>query len=386
MDNYDVVIIGGGIHGVGAAQAAAAAGYSVLLLEKNHLAYGTSSRSSKLIHGGLRYLESAQISLVYECLHERHLLTRLAPELVRLEKFFIPVYNNTSRSRLTLRLGLSMYALLGGLKPSTRFRTLKKDKWSSLDGLTQDNLKAVFQYYDGRTDDAALTRAVMHSAVELGAHHIIPAEFISAEVETDKVQVTYSENNNIKHCQCSALVNATGPWINQLLKKITPQKPEKNIDLIQGSHLILDDFPIKHCFYLEAPQDKRPVFLLPWKDKTLLGTTEADFSGELDKLQPKQQEKDYLLEVVQHYFPTQNSFRVTDAFAGVRVLPSGDGAYFNKPRETLLHRSHPRVINVYGGKLTTYRLVGKRIIDSIQDILPTVEIRALTEKIRLKPD
>ena len=116
MDNYDVLIIGGGIHGVGTAQAAAAAGYSVLLLEKNHLAYGTSSRSSKLIHGGLRYLESAQISLVYECLHERHLLTQLAPDLVRLEKFYIPVYNNTSRSRLTLRLGLSMYALLGRTK------------------------------------------------------------------------------------------------------------------------------------------------------------------------------------------------------------------------------------------------------------------------------
>lgn len=386
MDNYDVVIIGGGIHGVGVAQAAAAAGHSVLLLEKKHLAYGTSSRSSKLIHGGLRYLESVQLPLVYECLHERHLLTRLAPELVRLDRFYIPVYNNTSRSRLTLRLGLSMYALLGGLKASTRFRTLNHKQWHTLDGLKQDNLKAVFQYYDGRTDDAALTRAVMQSAIELGAESNIPAEFISADVEKNKVQITYSESNIIKHCQSSVLINATGPWINQVLNKITPVKAEKKISLIQGSHLVLDELPVKHCFYLEAPRDKRAVFLLPWKDRTLLGTTEVNFTGTLDNLRPQQLEKDYLLDVVQHYFPQHNNFKITDEFSGLRVLPSGEGEHFNKPRETILYRSHDRVINIYGGKLTTYRLVAKRIIDTLHDVLPTAKIKAQTENIYLTAD
>lgn len=273
MDSYDVVIIGGGIHGVGAAQAAAAAGYQVFLLEKNALAYGSSSRSSKLIHGGLRYLESVQFSLVHECLYERHLLTRLAPDLVHLDAFYIPIYESTSRSRLTLRLGLSLYALLGGLKASTRFHALSQSQWRSLDDLNQEGLKAVYQYYDGRTDDNALTQSVMRSAIELGAESVIPAEFISAEIDPDTVHVTYMDNGIEKHCQAGALVNAAGAWVNQVLEKITPTRSVMNIDLVQGTHLILDEMPLKHCFYLVVPQDKRAVFLLPWKNKTLLGTT-----------------------------------------------------------------------------------------------------------------
>ncbi len=235
MDNFDVVVIGGGIHGVGAAQAAAAAGHSVLLLEKSNLAYGSSSRSSKLIHGGLRYLESAQFHLVYECLHERNVLTRIAPGLVHLEKFYVPIYDSTSRSRLTLRTGLSLYALLGGLNSTTHFRSLSKDQWQTLDGLNQQGLKAVFQYYDGRTDDAALTRAVMHSAIELGAESVIPAEFISAECEQDMVNIAYMEKGITKYCQASVLINAAGAWVNPVLEKITPVSGGMPVDLVQGT-------------------------------------------------------------------------------------------------------------------------------------------------------
>ena len=303
MDNYDVVVIGGGIHGVGAAQAAAAAGYSVLLLEQNNLAYGSSSRSSKLIHGGLRYLESAQFHLVYECLHERHLLTRLAPDLVYLDSFYIPIYDSTSRSRLTLRTGLSLYALLGGLHSSTHFQALSKKQWQTLDGLKQPGLKAVYQYYDGRTDDYALTHAVMRSAIELGAESVIPAEFISAQCEPDKVQITYLDNGVEKHCSASVLINATGAWANPVLEKITPVSNGMAVDLVQGTHLVLEGIPINHCFYFEAPQDRRAIFMLPWKNKTLLGTTETLFTGQPENVSPQQHEKEYLLDVVQHYFP-----------------------------------------------------------------------------------
>lgn len=384
MDNYDVVIIGGGIHGVGVAQAAAASGRSVLLLEKTDLACATSSQSTKLIHGGLRYLESAKLSLVYECLRERDLLTRIAPDLVRLEKFHIPIYQSTSRSRLMLRLGLSLYALLGGLKPSTRFHVLDKKQWGALDGLKQDKLKAVYQYHDGRTDDVALTRAIMRSATELDAELAMPAEFISADCESDKVHISYKEDGVEKHCTASVLVNATGAWVNQLLKKITPEQSVMDIDLVQGTHLLLNDMPVKHCFYLEAPQDKRAVFLLPWKNKTLLGTTETSFTGQPDNVQPLRQEKEYLLDVVRHYFPENNTFSVADSFSGIRVLPSGKGSHFSKPRESVLYRSHPRVINIYGGKLTTYRLVAKKIMEKLRDVLPPGNVKALTEDIKLK--
>lgn len=384
MDRYDVVIIGGGIHGVGVAQAAAASGHSVLLLEKTDLACATSSQSTKLIHGGLRYLESAKFSLVYESLQERDLLTRIAPDLVRLEKFHIPIYQSTSRSRMILRLGLSLYALLGGLRPSTRFHVLDKKQWDTLDGLKQDKLKAVYQYHDGRVDDVALTRAVMHSATELDAELAVPAEFTSADCESDKVHVSYKEGGVEIHCTASVLVNATGAWVNQLLKKITPEKSVMNIDLVQGTHLLLNDMPVKHCFYLEAPQDKRAVFVLPWKNKTLLGTTETSFTGQPDDVQPQQHEKDYLLDVVRHYFPENKTFNVAGSFSGLRVLPSGKGSHFRKPRESVLYRSHPRVINIYGGKLTTYRLVAKRVIEKLREVLPSRKVIALTENIELK--
>ena len=161
---YDVVIIGGGIHGVGVAQAAAAAGHRVLLLEKTALASATSSRSSKLIHGGLRYLESAQFGLVRGSLRERTLLLQLAPDLVRRLPFHIPVYAGTTRRPFTIRAGLSLYALLGNLAPDCRFASLPRTDWPDLDGLATDGLQAVFRYYDAQTDDAALTRAVMASA------------------------------------------------------------------------------------------------------------------------------------------------------------------------------------------------------------------------------
>lgn len=385
MSSYDVVIVGGGIHGVGAAQAAAAAGYRVLLLEKNALASGTSSRSSKLIHGGLRYLESGQFSLVRECLTERHILTRLAPELIRLEEFYIPVYASTSRSRLALRLGLSLYALLGGLQPSTRFSVLDPRQWPSLGGLQQQGLKAVYQYYDGRTDDVALTQAVMRSAVQLGAEFVIPAEFMCAQVEQDVVQVIYKENGIEKHCQAAALINAAGPWVNEVLEKISPSYPVLEVDLVQGAHLVLENMPLAHCFYLEAPQDKRAVFLMPWKNQTLLGTTETHFQGRPDTVAPQAHEQDYLLEVVQHYFPG-NTPRVAAAFAGLRVLPSGKGRHFSKPRDTLLYQSHPRIINIYGGKMTTYRLAAERTVKKLHGVLPARTVRSLTANIMLSGD
>ena len=383
MDNYDVVIIGGGIHGVGVAQAAVASGHTALLLEKSGLASETSSKSSKLIHGGLRYLENAQFSLVYECLHERHLLTRIAPDLVKLEAFHIPIYQSTSRSRLALRMGLSLYSVLGGLKPSTRFHVLNKKQWNSLDGLKREGLKAVYQYFDGRTDDEALTQAVMRSAIELGAHLAMPAEFISANCEKDKVHITYIEAGLEKQCTASAMVNASGAWINQVLNKTSPVQPVMDIDLVQGSHLVLNEIPVNHCFYLEAPEDKRAIFLLPWKGKTLVGTTESDFTGQPQNVRVLQEERDYLLDVVHHYFPENNTVNIDDEFSGLRVLPSGEEKNFSKPRETVLHRSHDRVINVYGGKLTTYRIVAKRIIKQLVDVLPARKNQVLTENIKL---
>jgi glycerol-3-phosphate dehydrogenase len=173
--NYDVVVIGAGINGAGVAQAAVAAGYSVLILEKSAIAQGTSSRSSKLIHGGLRYLETAQFRLVRESLRERTLLLSNAPDLVQLKPFYIPVYRTTRRRPWQLRVGLSLYALLAGPERSAIFTTVPSSRWDRLDGLSTRDLQTVFSYNDAQTDDHALTKAVLDSAVNMGAEVAVPA-------------------------------------------------------------------------------------------------------------------------------------------------------------------------------------------------------------------
>ena len=386
-DHFDIVVVGGGIHGVGVAQAAACAGYSVLLLEQSALAAGTSSRSSKLIHGGLRYLEGFDVGLVHESLTERAILLKIAPELVRLKPFFIPVYPETSRRPLTLRAGLSLYAILGGLKRESRFRELARSEWRALDGLRPDNLQAVFQYYDAQTNDADLTHAVMHSAIEFGAELRCPAEFLSADIGASGCEVSYRQGDTDRTCTSSAVVNAAGPWVNTVSERISPLPARMPVDLVQGTHLVLDEGLDAGCYYMEAPQDQRAIFLLPWGKQSMLGTTENLYSGEPAAVTPLAQEVDYLLEVLQHYFP-HRSQQVIDSFAGLRVLPAADSAAFKRTRETQLPVDNPRLprlLAIVGGKLTGYRATAAKVVHTLRRSLPDRRSRADTATLPLKP-
>lgn len=386
-DAFDVVIIGGGIHGVGVAQAAAAEGYSVLLLEQQSLASGTSSRSSKLIHGGLRYLEGHEYGLVRESLSERAILLRIAPELVQLRPFHIPVYPDTSRRPLALRAGLTLYALLGGLNPASRFKKLSHDEWDLLDGLETRNLQAVYRYFDAQTNDVELTRAVMQSALEFGATLSCPSEFLSARIGQRGCEILYRDNSREKTCHARVLVNAGGPWVNSVIERIHPMPAPVAIDLVQGTHLILDSSLEMGCYYLEAPQDRRAVFLLPWGRQSMLGTTESRYRGEPRDVTPQQQEIDYLLEVMQHYFPGR-SRHVDDLFAGLRVLPASDNIAFTRTRETRLpidDSTHPRVLSIVGGKLTGYRATAQKVMHRLRRSLPARKSRADTSTLILKP-
>ena len=386
MTQYDVVVIGGGIHGVGVAQAAAAAGYSVLVLEQSKLAAGSSSRSSKLIHGGLRYLESAQFSLVYECLHERQRLLRLAPELVRLEAFHIPIYKDSKRRPWQLRSGLSLYAMLGGLHRSSLFRQLSPSLGTQLDGLRTDGLQSVFRYYDGMSDDVALTRAVMRSAQSLGAELQMPARFLHALIEEDRVEISYQQGENELFCQAKVLINAAGPWVNEVMERITPTQKMVAVDMVQGSHLILDTELKAGSYYMEAPEDGRAIFFLPWKGKAMLGTTELHYRGPPGDVHVLPEEHEYLLRVMQHYFPALSGTMVVDEFAGLRILPQAEGGtHFSRPRDTRLVHNNKRLLSIYGGKLTTYRLSAEKIIKQLQGILGPAQRVAYTDKLTLEP-
>ena len=271
-DSYDVAVIGGGIHGVGVAQAAVAAGYSVVLFEQKELAYGTSSRSSKLIHGGLRYLESFEISLVRESLRERELLIKLAPDLVRRQSFFIPVYDTTKRGAWTMRAGLTLYSILAGLGKSVRFESVPKKQWGNLDDIRNDGLKKVFRYTDGQTDDRLLTQSVMQSAQSLGAELACPATVSRINIQDSGCEIEFIHNEEVRSIRACAVVNAAGPWANRILEMVTPAPKPMAVDLVQGTHLELPGQVERGCYYLEMPQDGRAVFVMPWKeDRTLLG-------------------------------------------------------------------------------------------------------------------
>lgn len=386
-ENYDIVVIGGGIHGAGVAQAAAAAGYSVLLLERQTIGSGTSSRSSKLIHGGLRYLESAQFGLVRESLREREILLHIAPALVQRVSFFIPVYNTTSRRPWMIRAGLSLYAFLGGLSRSTRFETVPRAQWDKLDGLQTHGLQKVFRYEDAHTDDAVLTQAVMRSAQKLGAVLHCPADFLAATRQGDRFNVRYLKDGDEKSCHTSALVNAAGPWVNAVLERIAPRPSILPLDLIQGAHIIVAGEIHRGVYYLEAPRDGRAVFVMPWKSHTLVGTTETPFHGDPSEVRPRPEEIKYLLETLGRYFPERRG-QLLDSFAGLRVLMHGSVPVFHRSRETVLHPDDPRqvrLVTIYGGKLTGYRATAAKVISHLKTSLPTRAPIADTTEITLLP-
>ena len=386
-DRYEVVVVGAGIHGAGIAQAVAAAGHSVLVLEQyDAAAQGSSSRSSKLIHGGLRYLESGEFHLVRECLRERAILLRNAPHLVDLVRFHIPVDSNTRRRPWLLALGLRVYSLFSW-KP---FHRVPRGSWVQLDGLRRERLDAVFSYYDAQTDDAQLTHSVLASARSLGAEVITGAEFTQARLETGEVEVNYQKNGTANRVRTCILVNAAGAWVNHVLQKVSDSSgapvPTHDIELVQGTHIVVPGH-LSHPYYLEAPQDGRAVFVVPWKDNIMVGTTEQRYQGDPAEVAPTSPEIDYLLQIYNHYFGHDfTGDDVIDVFAGLRVLPGGAGDASGKSRETHIHLNdahQPRVVSIYGGKLTSYRATAEKLLRRISRVLPEATPRANTRSLEL---
>ncbi len=386
MSDLDILVVGAGIHGAGVAQAAAAAGYRVLVLEKNIIASGTSSKSSKLIHGGLRYLESYQFSLVKKSLKERAILCRLAPSLVKLQAFNIPIYNATTRRPWQIRVGLSLYALLGGLRKENLFKRVSRKEMNKRDQLEQHNLQKIYQYHDGQTNDVELTKAVMASAKQLGAELMIGAEINAIQKNTSGFNVGFIKDGQQKNIQTTVVVNAAGPWVNELHRKVQPEVKSLNIDLVQGTHIILDATAPSGIYYLEA-FDKRAVFVMPYEFegeiKTMVGTTEKLFTGKADEVNATTEEVEYLLKIYKSYFPKNKDIKVIHQFAGLRVLPKDEGSMFSRPRDTILHWAIPGLLTLYGGKLTAYRSTSELVIKKIKPLLSKKRRVAYTDQLQL---
>lgn len=384
MLEVDVCVIGGGIQGCGVAQAAAAAGFQTVLMEQTALASATSRRSSKLIHGGLRYLESGQFALVAKSLAERERLLRIAPELVRRVPFYIPIYRHTRRRPWQIALGLSLYAVLGRLRADACFRRVSTRDWSQLNGLRQDGLQAVYQYWDAQTDDRELTRAVMHSALQLGAQLLCPATFVTAHRDSDHYQVEYLQGERHNVLRCRMLINAAGPWVSEVHNNLQTDVPMPEIELVQGTHLLLNQAEPSGVYYVESPSDQRAIFIMPWQGQTLIGTTETVVNGDPATVQPTEHEVDYLRNIAHYYFP-HNDDRVIDQFAGVRVLLKTRRGVFHRPRDTLLftHGELPGYVALIGGKLTAYRVTAEKVLEIVKKQLPVRQAMADTRELNL---
>ncbi len=364
-ERFDVAVIGGGIQGAGVARAATAAGLRTLLIERDEWAAATSRWSSKLIHGGLRYLESGQINLVYHSLQERQRLFREQPALVKPVKFYIPIYQHTRRRPWQIRAGLSAYALLAGLQREARFRQIPRSEWHTLGGLDTIGLQAVFQYWDGQTDDAALTRAIVQEAQRSGAQCLTHSELLAARQIDGEFLLDIKTHSDNWQCRARRIVNATGPWVNELLQRCSPAPESRAISWVKGAHIVLPQMNLPGIFYLEAPRDQRAVFVMPWQGNTLIGTTEVEI--DTPAAAPSTTEIDYLLETARHYFPVMPTDILT-SFAGVRVLPASSKRPFARARESVIapSNSDATLISIYGGKLTTFRHTAEQVVRLLQ--------------------
>ena len=367
---YDTAIIGAGIHGAAFAQVAAERGYSCLVLEQYSApAQGTSRRSSKLIHGGLRYLETAQFNLVRECLKERARLLAEFPDLVREVAFYIPIYNESKRRPWQIASGLLLYQVLGG----KGFHRVPKDRWRELDGIRMDGLQAVFRYTDAGTDDAALTRAVLRKATRAGAVVQLQAQFMEAIRETDGYLLRYRTGEGTQECRARVLINAAGPWVNQVLDRVRPAPARRELELVAGAHIVIPGTLQHGIYYLESPSDHRAVFAQPWQGNILMGTTERVYTGAPEAVVPTPEEIDYLLGIFNHYFRRGlHPGDVLSAFAGLRVLPATPGSPFARTRETLLQEDDskdPHLFTIYGGKLTSHHATAEKLLRRVSPLL-----------------
>ncbi|OTH00985.1 glycerol-3-phosphate dehydrogenase [Acinetobacter sp. ANC 4973] len=378
---YDVVVVGGGINGIGIAVDAVGRGLSVFLCEKDDLASHTSSASSKLIHGGLRYLEHKEFRLVREALAEREILLAKAPHIIRPLRFIMP-HQPHLRPAWLIRTGLFFYDHLG-----------KREKLAASTHLTFDAatspLKAEitqgFEYSDCAVDDARLVVLNAIQARERGAHIATQTRCTSAYRENGLWVIQLENMQGSYTVQAKALVNAAGPWVAQFIQQNLKQKSPYGLRLIQGSHIVVPKIYAGDRAFILQNDDHRIVFAIPYLDQyTLIGTTDHEYQGDLNKVDITQPEMDYLLDVYNDHFKHQLAPQdILYTYSGVRSLCDDESdnpsAITRDYTLALSQEQDAPLLSVFGGKLTTYRKLAESALTHLQPFFPTMK-KPWTEK------
>lgn len=378
---YDVVVVGGGINGVGVAVDAVGRGLSVFLCEKDDLASHTSSSSSKLIHGGLRYLEHKEFRLVREALAEREILLAKAPHIIRPLRFIMP-HQPHLRPAWLIRTGLFFYDHLG------KREKLAGSKHITFDAATSP-LKAEitqgFEYSDCAVDDARLVVLNAIQAREQGAHIATQTRCTSAYRENGLWVIDLENTQGRYTVQAKALVNAAGPWVVQFIQQNLKQKSSYGLRLIQGSHIVVPKIYAGDKAFILQNDDHRIVFAIPYLDQyTLIGTTDHEYQGDLNKVTITQPEMDYLLDVYNDHFKHQLGPQdILYTYSGVRSLCDDESdnpsAITRDYTLALSQEQDAPLLSVFGGKLTTYRKLAESALTHLQPFFPTMK-KPWTEK------
>ena len=379
-ERFDALVIGGGINGAAIARDAALRGLRVALLERNDFASGTSSRSSRLIHGGLRYLEHGYLHLVFESSRERRRLLRLAPHLVRPLAFTWPVYRGARVALWKLVAGLTLYDLLALFRNVAPHRRLDRDGILAREpGLARDGLAGGATYYDAATDDARLTLANALGAESAGAivlNHTPVREIVAQGDQRFEVRIEDSLTGRTFAARARVVVNATGPWthaVQQLLEPaaITAVRGTKGVHITVPRHRVGN----RNAITILSPVDGRVMFILPGGPNTIIGTTDTETNAAPDDVRASEIDVDYLVRSANEFFPNArlNRSDVIAAWAGIRpLIATGytDGEA-SASREHALTWSASGMLSVTGGKLTTYRPIAAQVVDAVQHRLGT---------------
>ena len=373
--DFDVIIIGAGINGAGIARDAAMRGLNVLLVDKGDIGGGTSAWSTRLIHGGLRYLEHGELGLVRESLREREILMRIAPHLVRPLPLLLPIYKSARRGTWTIRAGMWAYDLLSFNKTLPRHRLLSRQQaLQEIPSLESRNLEGAAVYYDAQVEFAE--RLVLENVLSAVAHgatvqtYTRLQDFVTNEDKISAVELVNEITGEANSVTARMFINAAGPWIDEVLEKGARSK--RLIGGTKGSHIVVGPFAGAPAvaLYVEARTDGRPFFIIPWNGKYLIGTTDIKFSGNPDDAHIEEREIDYLLHETNRILPAAALTRgdVLYTYSGVRPLP-----YTSDTNEARITRRHfiqqhdqfENLLSIVGGKLTTYRNLAERAVDVI---------------------
>ena len=375
---YDLAIIGGGVNGCGIARDATGRGFKVLLCEQDDLASGTSSAATKLIHGGLRYLEHREFRLVREALMEREVLWGIAPHIIWPLRFVLP-YQKGLRPAWMLRLGLLLYDNLGGRKrlPATRTLDLRRDPAGA--PLKPGAFRKGFEYSDCWVEDSRLVALNARDAADRGATVLTRTRAVAAERAAEGWTLTLQDRNTrqTRTVRARAVVNAAGPWVGQVLNNTLGQNNAAKVRLVQGSHIVVPKlYDHDRCYFFQNP-DGRIFFAIPYEtDFTLIGTTDRDYEGDPADVRATPEEVDYICRSASDYFARAvTPADVVWRYSGVRPLyDKGDGAAQAATRDYVLDldagAGRAPLLSVFGGKLTTYRKLAEHALQLVAPHLP----------------